>query len=214
MATLPDGFNGKARGRIRNLVYYTNKWGTLVVRTIGIKNGSKGEEFANQDATALITKVLKPVQPIIKVGFQHPPAGKHWHYYNYASSYNKKNAIKGRYPNQEIDFEKLKFSIGDMPAPLNAQVVLNKNKLEFTWDADLESEGTLSRDQVMLVAYFPETMTASILLSGARRSEEKEVMTLPRFRKRRVIEVYIAFISDDRETVSDSVHIGQLVWDK
>lgn len=214
MATLPDGFNGGPRGKIRNQVYYTNKWGQQIVRTIGIKEGSKGGEFANQDATALITNVLKPLKSFIDLGFQTPPVGKPWSAYNYASSYNKKNAIKGTYPDQEVDYEKLLLSIGDMPLPLNAKVTLRDGVLEFTWDADLETEGNFSRDQVMLSACFPESLKAINLLSGARRVAEKEIIKLPKYTRPQVIETYMAFISDDRKTLSDSVYVGQIIWEK
>jgi hypothetical protein len=214
MATLPNGFNGGMRGRIGNIVYYTNKWGNTVARTIGVKTGSKGGEFANQTATALITYLLKPVKPFIRIGFQNIPPGKEWNYHNYASSVNKLNAIKGTYPDQEVDYEKVMFAKGEMPLPANAQAALKDNEIVFTWDADLETAGNYSRDQVMVLAFFPQSMKAMFLTSGARRVEEREVLALPRFTSSMVIETYLAFISDDRILVSDSVYTGQLVWDK
>jgi hypothetical protein len=205
MATLPNGFNGGMRGRIGNIVYYTNKWGNTVARTIGVKTGSKGGEFANQTATALITYLLKPVKPFIRIGFQNIPPFKEWNYHNYASSVNKLNAIKGTYPDQEVDYEKVMFAKGEMPLPANAQAALKDNEIVA---------GNYSRDQVMVLAFFPQRMKAMFLTSGARRVEEREVLALPRFTSSMVIETYLAFISDDRILVSDSVYTGQLVWDK
>lgn len=214
MARLPEGFDGGMNGRLGNIVYYKNKWGNMVARTIGVKTGSRGGELANQQGTALITELLKPVKQFIKIGFQDIPPGKEWNYHNYASSVNKLNAIKGKYPNQEVDYTKVVFAIGDMPLPVNAQVTLKDSVLEFTWDADLDREGNYSRDEVMLMAYFPESLKAIFLTSGARRGTEREVLPLPRFSKPMVVETYLAFIGDDRKTMSNTVYTGQLIWDK
>lgn len=212
MATLPDGWNGSIRGRLGNVVWYPDPFGRIICRTIGAKTSSKGGEFGNQKGTELITTLLKPMVDFVRVGFQNVPAGMPWYPYQHASSVNKKNAVKGVFPNQEIDYEKVKFSVGDMPLPINAKVTLKNNTLEFTWDADLETEGNFSRDQVMLVAYFPETHKAINVLSGARRTEEKETIKLPRFTKEVVLETYMSFIGDDRKTLSNSVYTGQVIW--
>lgn len=214
MAILTNGINGPATGRIGDLLFYLNKRGQLICRTIGVKTSSKGGELANQKGTALTTALLDSVKEFIKIGFQNIPPDKNWHYYNYATSVNKLNAIKGIYPNQEIDYQKVMFSIGDLPLPKNPKVTLNNSVIDFTWDADMETAGTDRRDQVMLVAYFPESMRSICLASGARRTEETEKLKLPLFTKKAVIETYISFIGDDRKTLSNTVYAGQLIWDK
>ncbi|MNE91713.1 hypothetical protein D3C80_1893580 [compost metagenome] len=69
----------------------------------------------------------------------------------------------------------------------------------------------------MLLAYLPANNTAEYLLSGARRnegSEELKVSLVPKTNnnanKDEYIETYIAFISDDRKRISDSVYVGRV----
>jgi hypothetical protein len=214
MGILNDGPNGSINGKIGAHVVYEDEWGRQIIRTIGVKNGSYGGELANQQGTALTTNVLKPIRQVVEIGFKNVPPGKFWSAYNYASSYTKINAVTGTYPNKSIDFTKLMIAKGGLPLPLDVKVKLEQNVLEFTWNADLEIEGNDPRDQVMLVAYFRDSRRAINLLSGARREAEKETIKLPRFTKRMVIETYLAFVSDDRERMSDSVYAGQVIWDK
>jgi hypothetical protein len=202
-----DDFVGKS-GRT---VTYRNKWGDLIQRTIGVKEGSKGGEFGNQQGTALITYILKPLKSFIAVGFKNPPKDKHWDAYNYATSYNKINALQGTYPNREIDFNKFKVSKGDMPLPLNAKVELVNNLLQFTWDPDLQTDGNSEFDQVMLVAYMRESNKAICIMGGAMRTAKKDKIKLTKFTKPSVTETYIAFVSNNRERMSDSVYLGQII---
>lgn len=214
MAILPNGINGPFIGRIGNTVGYLDKYGTNIIRGIGEKTSSKGKEFDNQQQTALVTGLLKPVKEFIKVGFRNAPAEKRWDYYSFATSVNKPGAIKGIYPDQEIDYEKVLFSLGNIPPPKNPAVVLNNSILEFSWTSDMDAEGTEADDQIMLIAYFPESMRALQQLSGARRIEQKQTLRLPVFTKETVIMTYMSFISDDRKKLSNSVFTGQVIWDK
>lgn len=198
-------------GKIGKTVTYMNKWGDLIQRSIGYKDGSKGGEFSNQQGTGLITNILKPMKEFIDIGFKNPPPDKHWSAYNYASSYNKINAVTGTYPDKKIDFEKFKVSKGNMPLPLNAKVKLVENTLHFSWDADLETEGNKEYDQVMLMAYFPESNKAIFLTGAAARVIQHEEIKLTKFIRPTVIEIYMAFVSNNRERMSDSVYLGQIL---
>lgn len=198
-------------GKTGNTVTYKNKWGDTIQRTIGVKDGSKGGEFSNQQGTAIVTKVLKSMKNFLDIGFKNVPKGKRWYPYNYASSYNKINAVVGTYPDKEIDFSRFKVSKGDMALPLNGKVALVGNYLEFSWDADLESEGNQEYDQVMLLVYFRESNQSISLIGGAWRHLQKEKIKLTKFTKHSIIEVYMAFVSNDRNRVSDSVHLGQII---
>lgn len=97
---------------------------------------------------------------------------------------------------------------------MNAEVKLADKKLQFSWAPDLENEENDPSDQVMLIAYFPQTFLALTVKNGSPRTAGKHDIRLPSFKKAMVIETYMAFISEDRERVSDSIYLGQLIWDK
>ena len=69
----------------------------------------------------------------------------------------------------------------------------------------------------MLLAYKPANDEADYLVSGARRNEGTEELkvtlrtkTESNSLKDEFIETYIAFVSDDRNSISDSVYVGRL----
>src|SRR5690606_3951713 len=100
---------------------------------------------------------------------------------------------------------------------LNAAVKLEGDVLKFTWDVDPNWGYKLNRDQVMLLAYKPANDEADYLVSGARRNEGIEELkvtlrtkTDSNSVKDEFVETYIAFISDDRNSISDSVYVGRV----
>lgn len=69
----------------------------------------------------------------------------------------------------------------------------------------------------MMLAYLPANNRVYYTLSSARRSMGEdllEIRTVPvakgSAKKDDVIETYIAFISDDRRSISDSVYAGRI----
>ena len=210
MAILKNGINGPVIGKFGNKVAYLLN-GQNIIRGIGIVNHWSDKQLANWIRTAIITDLLNPVLDFVRIGFDSVK-NKYDTAYNSALSLNKKTATKGTYPNVEIDFPKVRFSQGIIPAPKNTLVKLEGNNLFFNWDPDIETSGTGKRDQVMLIAYFPEYKKAISLRSGARRMEGKEQLKLTSFTKQMVIETYMSFIADDRKNVSDSVYCGQVLW--
>lgn len=69
----------------------------------------------------------------------------------------------------------------------------------------------------MMLAYLPANNTTWFVLSGARRNAGTDTLLVHlekgdrgQSKKDDVIETYIAFISDDRLSISDSVYAGQI----
>lgn len=199
------------KGKVGEMVVYTTKTGYTVARSVGVRTAPfTGPELANQSGTALVTRFLKSLLPAIRLGFQNTPAGKHWTAYNYASSVIKINALKGTHPNRQIDYKKVILSVGDIPKPKNVKVQLSANQLDFTWDADMDTQGALASDRAMIVVFFPELMRGLTMLTGALRTEGKERFPLAGFTDETVMEIYISYIGANQKTVSDSVYAGQI----
>lgn len=212
MATFKGGSLSLVNGKIGTTVSYTTSIGYNVVREVGLRIAPFTiGELGNQSATALITIFLRSVMPVIKIGFQNSPVGKHWTAYNHASSVLKLTAIKGSYPNKEIDYEKVTFAIGKIPVPVNVKTELKDNLLNFTWDADLETAGTQKNDRVIIVVYFSESLKAVYLLNGAKRTEQEETIVLPELMEQTVLETYISFVSENGKAFSNSKYAGQII---
>jgi hypothetical protein len=214
MGKLINGPMGTSIGKMGGYVsYWLN--GELVTRSIGVVDHWSDAQYAVQMRTALITALLKPLKPVVKKGMKYSPKKKKsWSAYALATSVNNPAAIKGGYPDLEIDFANVVLAIGEIPAPLNPEVKLSGGRITFSWEADLEREGADEDDRVMCVAYFPETAQSFNVTDGVKRGEEREEIKLPTFIEEMRIETYICYFSEDRKQASNSVYLGQLLWTK
>lgn len=212
MATFKQGLLNSVNGKVGDTVSYTTRIGYSVVRGVGLRKVPFSQrELGNQRTTALVTNFLSSVMPVIRIGFQNSPAGKHWTAYNHASSVLKLTAIKGSYPDSEIDYEKVTFSVGGIPPPLKVKTTLQDNLLTFSWEADLKTEGTDKNDRVMIMVYLPENLKSFYLINGAKRTEEQENIELPELKEGTILQTYISFMGENGKTLSNSTYAGQIV---
>lgn len=211
MAKVPYGITGPFIGRVGNTIGYMLN-GINVIRSIGDVRGEKTpRQLANQQRMSLISGLSTAIQEFLKFGFQSVAAPGKQGPTNHSISINKEVAVKGAYPNQETDFTKLIVAQGSIPCPKDPVVKVTKNVLEYQWKADLKAEGADKSDQVMLLAYFPESKKTIIMPSGARRTAEREILEIPAFDQDTVVETYIAYVTDDRMNSSNSVYLGQVI---
>ncbi|HEY0177746.1 MAG TPA: DUF6266 family protein [Pedobacter sp.] len=211
MATRRKGcknFTGKLGDSV---IYELN--GQLVKRSIGeVTADPTRPQLANRQKMALVTALLRPVKDFIRMGFELEAKGKTFSPNNKAVSWNYLNAVKGVYPDQEIDYAKALFSKGRMPVNNQFSIEITAIGLLLTWDPDFLPGGTKPTDHVMLIAYCPEKEQAFYQTDGARRREGREELSLPRYHEKVIVHVYAAFIATDRKSISDSVYAGQLLW--
>jgi len=208
-----DGAFGDFTGRIGNMVFYKLN-GKIVGRTIGKVDSRSESQEEILMRTSLISPFLTPLKEFIRIGFKHTPKPQDWDFYSVATSLNKPGAIMGKYPKLKINYKKVILSKGNVSPAKDVKVSLSDHQLQFSWKPDLEAKNADASDQVMLVAYFPEMLKAVFVTSGARRSVGTDILQLPTFTERTIIETYISFITDERNDVSDSIYAGRLTWNK
>jgi len=156
--------------------------------------------------------LLKPVKDFIMVGFELEAKRSFLNYHNVASECNRLNAITGIYPHQQIDFTKALFSKGKMPVTPGVQVKAIKKGLTFTWDATFAARRIKTNDQVMLLAYEPESLNATFSIYSGKRADGEADLSIRKRRTPVVLETYISFIAQNRKTISDSIYTGQIIW--
>jgi len=202
-----DGFIGKIGDTV---TYILN--GVVVRRKIGrTKKPATLSQLAARQTTPLSNDFIKPVKEFINIGFKAEGKSVKRSANSMISSYTRLNAIKGTYPNQEIDFTKVRFSQGNMPLTPQTKVILIEDGLQFSWDKTLIPGQFRADDQVMLVVYFPGQKTAEHTVNGGARSNGIADFPLVRQENPVIIETYISFISADREKVSNTFYTGQLI---
>ncbi len=154
MGTFKKGIMGSFSGTVGNVVGAT--WRSIsYMRSLpaNMRNPRTEKQVTQRNRFSLIGKFLKSILPVISVGFRHI-AGASNSAFGAAMSYNIQNAVKGVYPDFEIDFQNVSIAMGDLYPAYNVAVVCEAGKLNFSWDAALLNN-TTTEDRVMVVAYNP-----------------------------------------------------------
>lgn len=214
MGVLKNGIFGDMSGRVGNKVYYMYR-GKQVVRMIGrnVKPPTV-KQLGNQQEMKVVIDFLRPIMTFIQAGFAVEGKQENRIPYHLAVGINKRQALKGIYPDIEIDYEKVVLSKGSLNGLNDVSVNVEDGfSLRFYWQVgDEDRDWPRCDDQVMLMAYFPDEVNdypACYSIAGAKRKTGQDMLELPAYVTGKQIEVYIAVISEDRMQVSDSLYLGR-----
>ena len=201
-------------GNVGNLTFSQQEDGTTTVRSRPGKSSKPPTvlQLSTRQDVSVCSQFLKSVKDFLEIGFRLEAKFKGGNQYNAAASFTRKQAITGEYPDRRIDYSKVLFTKGEMPAVQNAKVSLDERGFSFTWDPEAHLDGTHFSDQVMLMAYFPELNKAVYMTAGAQRFRGNDLLMLSGMKRGYVAEVYISFIQDNHKNISNSTHLGQLNW--
>jgi len=187
--------------------------GQLVSREIGFTtNEPTPNQLPVRNRTRLVTALLAPVLPFVRIGFEQVSKGTTSSAYNVATSVNWRNAVVGQYPDQYIDYALASFSKGKIPVLEDVTVEVVNKGLQFTWNPNFILRGMSSVDKVMLLAYCPANSEAYYILDGEKRLKGKDILELDPFVKNIVVHTYVAFISADRKNISNTFYTGKFLW--
>lgn len=207
MARIKNGILGSIQGKVANLVGYELNQ-QKIIRTIGVNTKPPTEkQLNNRLQMAVVMEFLSGLDTLIKTGFNPQAAGTTKNYHNLAIYYNKPNALKGNYPDVEIDCPKIKFSAGHLPQPVNTIVELTGDGLKFIW----KNQGFSwpeNQDRVMLLVYAPATKEKRFKHTGAMRQDGQDTLQITPSMRNTPLELYISFVSDDRKRAANSLYLG------
>lgn len=199
-------------GKLGNTVSYELN-GKMVTRGIGENKKKRSKlQLAVMQKTKRVSEFLNPLMSFITVGFEIEGKKAKAHPQNPAFVYNWKNATIGKYPKIRIDFEKALLTKGELPVSSGIGIMLVEEGVKFSWDSETDPEGGHWSDQVMMLAYFPDSNIAKFSTAGVNRYVGKDVLPLVLEKKSAPMELYISFISNDRKRISNSMHVGKLFW--
>jgi hypothetical protein len=210
MGKLPNGpFNGFT-GKVGNLVCYDLN-GQTIIRTIGINNKPPTiKQHTNRMKMKVINELVQNTYLAMHAGFTAASAGTVSNYANLAIKHNNPNALKGVYPNVELDYPKLLFSHGNLETPIDPKVEVVLEGLKFSWDPSTQCKGEDSQDQVSMVAYCPEKKEMLFIKSGQKRHQGFDILPIGKAYKGLALEIYMYFIADDRLDVSTTTYLGRI----
>jgi len=211
MASSKKNRGGKMSGKVGRTVTYP-LYGEDVMRSIGVRKAPfTKNEIVAQMGMKVVQSFLNIIYPFICVGFEIEARLHRRNPQNVSFAYNRKNAVTGIYPDIGMDFPNVLVSKGDLSPPLNPRAMLSNRKVVFEWDYDPRARRQHWSDQVMVLVYLPEIPDAVFITAGSSRETKTASIDIPNYLTFSRLETYIAFISDDRKQVSNSVYTGPLI---
>jgi hypothetical protein len=214
MAILHGGPNGGFSGKAGSIVGY-QQYGKWVIRGLPkySKKNKKGSLNQNicRSKFSKMQNMLRPLLPYIRIGFNLEAKRNGNSAHNSAKSWNMLNAFN---EDGEINYASFRFSMGDLPEAVDVALEERVDQLIFTWrDNSKDASGNWhlrEDDQVMIMIYDSKTNSSFGTMSGARRSSEREVIVIERFKNATDHHIWISFISDDRQRIANSSYVGMV----
>lgn len=204
MARIKRGILGGVSGTVGPVVGY--RWrGKDFVRSKPRPRTSAPttKELKNREKFSYVQQWLQPLTEFLRVGFKD----FHEDYEGFvaAKSVNAKNAIIGFSPYFQIDPSKALVSYGDMSQARYATATSEEpDYLTFKW-----SGGNFEyNDRAMLVAYDITGQFASFNTCSERADGGYAKLRLAGDLSGKHLDVYLAFVSEDRKRRSNSQYLG------
>lgn len=210
MSVSRNGMHGWPSGKLGNVVSYMLR-GQLVHRTIGKQGKPSLKQKANHQSMAVVTRFLGHFKDYLGNGFELEARGTIRNQHNLAVSCNKKNALKGEYPEIRIDYAKVQLSRGSLQQPKNIRMEKAEGGLQISWDPLYESgSGSQYDDCLQLAVYFPKSRTKKIELNFSKREMGRAFLPLNEEQFEASMEVYLFLSAANHDAVSDTIYLGNV----
>jgi len=205
MAKYSNGINGAFSGGIGPVIG-TSRNGVPYMKSKGNPRTAAATpaEQANRNKFKNAHAWIKPLLPVLRVGFKGYTETSYG--FLAAKSYMLLHAME----DGQVIPERVKISHGDLPIAQDIAVHLTDDqKLHFSW-SPVHAQHSNPKDQLMVLAYQPETATAIYEIHGAFRDTGMQVLDLINDFADQVIHVFAAFVAADRSRQSDSIYFGPI----
>lgn len=211
MGTLKQGILGGFSGKVGTVIGYTRN-GISYIRGL-MTSHTDANTPAQQEQRAkftLVIQFLRPLLALLRIGFKK--AGMNLSGFNAAVSYTLENAVKGVFPNQEIDYTKVLVCQGNLPPAMNAVAAsVEAGKINFTWDDNSWDFGASATDQVVLVAYCPALKKSVTAIGAATRATGNQTMTVPDLFSALQVQAFMGFCKADQSEFSNGEFVSPVV---
>lgn len=207
-----QGILGAFTGKVGTVV--GSSWrGISYMRSLTRRRGNANatdKQLEQQARFALVNGFLKPMKPLLEIGFKNYANGKTG--YNSATSYNLKNALTGQTPNLEIDYTMVMLSRGDLPQVEGlAATSVTAAKLNLEWLDNSGRGKAKAEDQLILVAFCPDLAEAVYVIGEATRLATTYVFDLPSDYSTKEVHVYVGWISENGKEIANSKYAGNIL---
>jgi len=209
MGRLKKGMNGPVSGKVGTVIGSSWRGIEYMKSRPDRKVKFSKAELLNQEKFKRTQTWLKPIKNFVNKSFKNE--NKKLEGYYGAKSYISKNALIVDNNVIHIDPSLMKVSMGTLANSENMTVIQETPKtLKFTWNPE-HLPDTSPKDQVMLLAYDVADAQARFTTTGRFRSDGSDELEILAGSTGKILEIYAAFNSADRQRQSDSIYLGSLV---
>jgi hypothetical protein len=211
MGTINHGIMGGFSGTVGTVV--GANWNGIDFMRSRLTNRTDSKTVAQLDQRARLTAIiefLKPLKDFLRVGFKSQAVKMSA--YNAATSCNMANALKGTFPDYQIDYSKVMVSRGKLPGALNPKAVVGSaSEIGFTWENNSAKINARADDKAVLVIYNPVKEKALSDFGGSTRIGGSQRINLPASFSGDEVHCYISFQNVGQSVISNSSFVGSLV---
>jgi hypothetical protein len=208
MAILKESVIGVLSGKIGQVVGSTWK-GISILRVLpaSVANPQTDAQLTQRKKWSVTMNFLQPLSEFLQLSFKSYAVKMTG--INAAMSYNIKNALTGTYPNIAIDYPNALVSRGNLAGVLN-QVASSTvaGTVKFDWEDNSGEIGASALDKTLLVVYNPTQNQAVTVSQLAERADGTQTVTVPDSFSGDLVQCYMAYITADGVTVSNSAFAG------
>lgn len=208
MGKIVQGILGGVSGKVGNVIGSSWKGiDYLRIMPSSVANPQTDAQLAQRQKMSVTMRFLQPLSQFLRTGYK--AFAVQMSGINAAMSYNIKNALTGTYPNIAVDYTNALVARGTLPSALN-QVASSTvaGTVKFDWEDNSGEVGASALDKTLLVVYNPTQNQAVTVNELAERGDATQTVTVPDSFSGDLCECYMAFITADGVTVSNSAFCG------
>ena len=211
MGKINQGILGGFSGKIGNVI--GGNWKGIDYMRIKPSNVANPKTEGQMDQRSKFSTVLyflQPMKDFIKVGFKGHAIKMTE--FNSAMSFNLNNVVTGSYPDYNIDYQTALLSRGSLASALNGTASSSAaGSISFSWDDNSDESNSSATDKAMVLIYHASRKEAVFVTDGNTRAIGSQDLTIPDSYSGDTVEAFIAFVSENGKSVSNSSYLGSVI---
>lgn len=168
------------------------------------KKGTKNQT-ASRYAFGLLNSFLNDIEGLVNQGFKKLINRNTA--INAAFSYNYDHAFVKDGDTIELNYPKIKFSVGDVEGPESPEVSVEDGLLKISWFKLPQSRNCQYTDKAQILIYEPAQPSSIRFYNACERWDGEVILDLKAIKGKKV-HVYISFTSANGKQQGNSTHLG------
>jgi hypothetical protein len=210
MGTIKKGIIGGFSGTVGPVIGSSWKGKPYMkTRPEKVANPRSEKQLDHRGKFTAAIQFLRPLKNFLRAGFVEMAMDKTA--YNAAMSYIYHHAVRGVYPDFEIDYPRVLVSQGTLAGAWNPEVAASDGQVHFSWQNNADNMQVMDSDKALLLVYSPALQKAVSIVGGNTRDSGSQSVPLPEVFIGDTLHCYLAFQDSDATAASTSQYLGSIV---